>query len=174
MKNEIKDDEYLDLVDENDNVIGKKLRSEIYKEGIKNYRVVNAFIVNSEGKLWIPRRTADKKIFPLCLDMTLAEHVLSGETYEETFKRGLDEELNLDLDKLNYKPLGHISPHKDNVSCFMKVYEIKSNESPDYNKKDFIEYYWLAPKEALDLINKGEKAKDDLPKLIKHFYSNRT
>jgi len=44
-------DEYLDLVNENDEVIGRKLRSEIYAEHLSNFRVVNAFVVNSKGEL---------------------------------------------------------------------------------------------------------------------------
>lgn len=172
-KNIFKKDEYLDLVDENDKVIGKKLRSEIYKEGLKNYRAVNAFIINSEGKIWVPRRVASKRIFPSCLDMSLAEHMLSGETYEEAFERGLKEELNIDLKGINYKFLRHLSSHKDGVSCFMKVYEIKSDKAPRYNKEDFTGYRWLAPKEILKEIVEGEKTKEDLPRLIKILYSDK-
>lgn len=32
-------DEYLELVDENDNVVGKKKRSEIYAEHLSNFRL---------------------------------------------------------------------------------------------------------------------------------------
>ncbi|MDZ4286214.1 MAG: NUDIX hydrolase, partial [Candidatus Sungbacteria bacterium] len=64
-------DEFLDIVDENDNVIGTKKRSEVYAEHLSNFRVVNAFVRNSKGELWIPRRSADKRIFPLCLDMSM-------------------------------------------------------------------------------------------------------
>jgi len=74
-------DEYLDLVDLQDSVIGRKLRSEVYAEHLSNFRVVNAFVLNSKGELWIPRRTADKRIFPLCLDMSVGGHVESGESY---------------------------------------------------------------------------------------------
>ena len=66
--------------------------------------------------------------------------------------------------------LGHLTPNKDGVSAFMNVYEIKSDAVPDYNKKDFIEYYWLTPKELLDKLATGEKSKDDLPRLIRKFY----
>ena len=65
-------DEYLDLVDENDVVIGRKLRSEVHAEKLKNYRAVNLFIVNSKGELWIPRRTAHKQLYPLGLDFSCA------------------------------------------------------------------------------------------------------
>lgn len=64
-------DEYLDLVDPDDKVIGRKKRSEIYAEHNTNFRVVNLFIVNSKGEIWFPRRTEHKRIFPLCLDMSM-------------------------------------------------------------------------------------------------------
>lgn len=160
------EDEYLDIVDENDNVVGKMLRSK-NRNHLQNVRVVNAFLVNSKGELWIPRRTAQKRAFPFCLDMSVGGYVISGETYEEAFARELKEELSLDIKR--YRLLGYLS-RKDGVSCFMKVFEIKIDKAPDYNEEDFVEYLWLAPKELLEKIKKGEKAKDDLPKLVKRFY----
>lgn len=162
--------EILDLVDENDTVIGSKPRSRIYAEGLNNFRVVNAFVVNSEGKIWIPRRAADKRLFPMGLDMSMGGHVESGESYEDAFKRELEEELNLNAETTPYSLLGHLNPNKDGVSAFMNVYEIRSDKVSDYNKKDFIEYYWLTPQELLDKLAKGDKSKDDLPKLVKKFY----
>lgn len=163
-------DECLDLVDQNDAVIGQKKRSEIYAEHLSNFRVVNAFIINSKGELWIPRRTAHKKVFPLCLDMSVGGHVESGETYDETFKRETQEELNFDTDKYQVRLLGHLTPQKDGVSAFMNVYEIKMDETPDYNTEDFFEYLWLTPKALLERTISGEKVKSDLPKLVKIFY----
>lgn len=164
------EDEYLDLVDENDSVVGKKKRSEVYAQHLHNFRVVNAFIINSQGKIWIPRRTANKRVFPSCLDMSMGGHVESGETYEQTFKRETQEELNLDTDTVPVRLLGHLSPQKDGVSAFMNVYEIKMDEAPNYNKHDFTEYFWLTPKEILERLERGDKAKDDLPRLVKIFY----
>lgn len=163
-------DEYLDLVDQHDNVIGKKLRSEVYAEHLSNFRVINAFVVNSKGELWIPRRAADKRIFPSCLDMSVGGHVESGESYEDTFKRETSEELNIDIDQVTYRLLGKLTPEVDGVSAYMQVYEIRFDESPNYNPSDFVEYFWLTPREALGRIDGGEKAKGDLPTLIKKFY----
>ena len=166
-------DEFLDLVDENDNVVGKKKRSEVYAEHLSNFRVVNAFVVNSKGEIWIPRRAENKRIFPLCLDMSMGGHVESGGTYEETLKRETQEELNIDTDKAQVRLLGHLSPQKDGVSANMNIYEIKTDEAPDYNKSDFVEYFWLTPKALFERIANGDKAKGDLPKLVKIFYGNR-
>lgn len=164
------EDEYLDLVNAQDEVIGKKLRSEVYTEGLSSFRVVNAFLVNSEGKLWIPRRTAHKRIFPLCLDVSMGGHVESGETYDDSFKRELSEELNIDAEKTSWKLLDHLTPDKDKVSAYMNVYEIRTDKVPNFNTDDFIEYFWLTPKELLEKIAEGERAKGDLPTLVKIFY----
>ena len=53
----------------------------------------------------------------------------------------------------------------------MKVYEIKSDGPIDYNKQDFIEFYWLSPKGLMERIGEGEKVKEDLPKVLKILYS---
>ncbi|MGM0629357.1 MAG: NUDIX hydrolase [Patescibacteria group bacterium] len=163
-------DEYLDLVDSQDCIIGRKLRSEVYAEQLSNFRVINAFVLNSKGEIWIPRRTADKRLFPLCLDMSVGGHVESGESYEEAFKRETSEELNIDVERTSYRLLGKLSPESDGVSAYMQVYEIALDEAPEYNRADFVEYFWLAPSKALRLISEGEKAKGDLLTLIRRFY----
>lgn len=162
-------DELLDLVDGNDRVIGQQKRSEIYRLGLTNFRVVNAFLVNQEDKLWIPRRSSEKSIFPLCLDISMGGHVLAGENYEEAFRRELREELDLGLDDIPWRLIGHLTPQKHGVSAFMKVYQIDNDRTPTYNEDDFVEFFWLTPQEVLKRIDSGDRAKDDLPKLIKWF-----
>lgn len=163
-------DEFLDIVNENDEVIGKQLRSEAYSQNRSNFRVVNGFLENDQGQLWIPRRAATKRIFPLALDISMGGHVEHEEEYDSAFFRETLEELNLDPRIVGYDVIGKCTPHQHRVSAFMKVYRVKTNETPEYNKKDFIESFWISPKELLEKIDKGEKAKDDLPKLVKIFY----
>ncbi len=166
----LREDEYLDLVDEDDNVIGKMLRSEVYDHSLSNFRVINAFVINSEGKLWIPRRSGHKGICPLCLDTSVGGHVRSGETYEKAMQREVLEELRIDINEVPYRYIGYLKPMEHGVTAFMKVYEIRIDRVPDYNKNDFVEYMWLLPEELLERIERGEKTKDDLPKLVEFFY----
>ena len=166
----ISGDEILDLVDDNDKVVGKISRAEVHEKRIKNTRVVHCLIVNLEGKLWIPRRSADKKTYPLGLDFSVSGYVNAGETYEEAIKREAQEELNLDISKINFREKAYLSPFKDNTSRFIKFYEIKTNEAPSYNQQDFTEAFWLTPAELNERINKGEPAKGDLKFLLKKFY----
>lgn len=164
------EDELLDLVDEQDRATGSKLRSEIYREGLSNFRAVNAFLVNDAGQLWIPRRTATKRTFPSCLDMSVAGHVSAGEDYLTAFRRELHEELNLELDDVEWNFIRHLTPLLHGVSCFMRVYEIRYNQVPCFNREDFAGSYWLYPHEVLDKLNNGDNSKNDLPKLVKLLY----
>lgn len=159
-------DELLDFVNDNDEVIDQKNRSEIYALCSHNFRVINAFLMNDQGDLWIPRRTANKKLFPLCLDASVGGHVMSGETYQQAFERELFEELNLKAHELEYSSVAYLNPIKDNVSAHMHVYLIKYNQTPDYNRDDFESSMWIAIPELQNLIKNGESAKGDLAVLI--------
>ncbi len=163
------EDENLDLVNENDEVIATMPRSEVYAARLSNFRVINAFIRNQEGKLWIPRRTEHKRIFPSCLDVSVGGHVEAGETYLQAFARETKEELNIDIAAVKWNSLGKLTP-KQGLSAFMEVYEIQSDESPAFNTNDFTEFYWLTPQEVLDRLANGDKSKGDLPGLIQAFY----
>ncbi len=163
-------DEWLVLVDEEDRAIGKMPRSEVYAKGLNNFRAVNAFLKNSKGELWIPRRTANKRIFPLCLDMSMGGHVEAGEDYDQTFEREMREELNIEVSSVAWRVLGELRGARDGVSAFMRVYEVEAETSPNYNKEDFVESFWLKPGELLARLDKGEKAKGDLAKLVRRFY----
>lgn len=159
-------EELLDLVNENDQVIAQRYRSEIYAEQLSNFRVINAFLINDQKQVWIPRRSAHKKLFPLCLDASVGGHVMSGENYEQAFVRELEEELNLDASQLPYKLILKLTPSQHRVSAYMCLYVIYTNATPQYNTNDFISSSWFSLPELQALIKKGEPTKGDLPILI--------
>lgn len=169
---EIVSDEYLDLVNDDDEIIGRKLRSVIYQERLSNFRVVNAFIMNAKGQLWIPRRGYNKKSFPGALDFSMGGHVANGESYDIAFQREMREELRIDIATINYRLLGKLFPQQDRVSSFMQVYEIIMEQTPNYNPDDFIKSYWLYPYQLQAVIKNGEPAKSDLGIVVDRFYKN--
>ena len=166
-------EENLIIVNEHDEIVGHKPRSQVYAEGLSNFRVINAFIRNSSGELWIPRRVLAKRIFPGCLDVGVGGHVEFGETYEAAFRRETLEEIRIDVAGVSWRALGNLTPHGHGVSAFMTVYEIQHEAAPDYNPEDFIEAFWLSPRQVLERIADGIPSKDDLPILIRHFYLPR-
>lgn len=163
-------DEYLDLVNTNDEIIGKELRSLIYQERLSNFRVVNGFVINSKRQLWIPQRKYDKEIFPGALDFSVGGHVESGESYDDAFRWESKEELKIDTSITNYRLLGKLSPEQDGVASFMQIYEIPMEQIPKYNPDDFVKSYWLYPHQLLTMIQNGKPAKSDLSIVVNRFY----
>ncbi|USN92525.1 MAG: NUDIX domain-containing protein [Candidatus Nomurabacteria bacterium] len=163
-------EEVLDLVDENDSVIDSISRKEVYRRGLKNFRVVHAFIINSEGKIWTPRRVSTKKLFPNGLDYSIAGHVSSGGTYEEALIKEAEEEVNLQLTPENFVEIAHLKPHLDHTACFQKLFEIKTNKTPSYNPEEFSGFEWLTPEEIVKRGDEGEIMKSDLSDIVRRFY----
>ena len=163
-------DELMDVVDEKDRVIGQAWRSDLYAARSCQFRVINAMVENARGELWIPRRTATKKMFPLCLDASVGGHVRSGEGYQAAFFRETREEINLDLHKAHWQELGTLTPYTHGTSAFMRVYQIFLDASPVFNPEDFISCAWISPQALLETLQNGQPAKDDLPIILKAFY----
>lgn len=99
--------EFLDVIDEENNVLGKEPRSKVHRKGLK-HRGVYVLIFNSKDKIFIQKRSEKKKIAPLKWDLSLGEHPKSEETIRKAAKRGAKEELNIELknlkliDRVNY------------------------------------------------------------------------
>ena len=168
--------ELLDIVDSYDQVLYVVPRCELACQAhlLRNRRhfprVVNAFLRHSNGKLWIPRRSRSKAAFPGGLDFSVGGYVASGESYETALNRECHEEINVDLTQCGYRESTYLNPHKHGVSSWMKVYEIPGDNRPNYNQADYCEWFWLAPEELLERIERGEPAKDDLARVVRHVY----
>lgn len=100
-------DEILEIVDEENNVIGKAPRLECYKKGLL-HRAVNVFVFNSRGEVFLQRRSAEKFGFPLFWDLSCSEHVKVGESTKKAAKRGLKEELGIDVEVVEILPTHRI------------------------------------------------------------------
>ncbi len=161
----MKTDELLDVVDENDRVIGQEYRSIIYKKNL-SFRVINAFLINKQKELWIPRRTSHKKLFPSCLDASVGGHVMTGENYDQAFERELQEELNIKSSQISYQLIAKLTPYQHGVSAFMHVYLIATDTTPHYNPNDFSDASWINISELKEKIKKGERVKGDLSILV--------
>ena len=88
-------DEILDIVDEQNSVIGKAPREEIHRKGLQ-HRSSHIFIFNSEGRLYLQKRAYSKKEHPGYYDSSAAGHVEEGESYFVCAIRELEEELGID------------------------------------------------------------------------------
>jgi isopentenyldiphosphate isomerase len=122
--------EFFDLVDENDNVIGKALREECHKKALI-HRSVMFFVFNEEGKVLVTKRTINKDFFPGFWSIVLGGHVGSGESYKEAVVREVEEEVDLEAVPffIHYFKK-RIPEEKENV----KVYGFVANKEPSLNE----------------------------------------
>ncbi len=158
-------DEVLDLVDGRDEKIGTIIREDVMKlvAGAPGFvRAANAFIINAQGELWVPRRTAQKKIAPNGLDFSIGEHVQTGETYELAIVRGFAEELGLSITNADMAYVGKVTPAQSGVPYFAALFLYRADDVPPYKQDDFASYDWLTPAELQAKLLAGEPAKKDL------------
>ncbi|GAA4328976.1 NUDIX domain-containing protein [Streptomyces venetus] len=87
-------DEILDIVDENDQVIGQSPRGEAYAGGLR-HRCVFIEARDAEGRIFVHRRTPTKLVFPSLYDMFVGGVVGAGETYDAAALREAEEELGV-------------------------------------------------------------------------------
>ncbi|MER6159411.1 NUDIX domain-containing protein [Streptomyces sp. NPDC001868] len=87
-------DEILDIVDENDEVIGQAPRGEVYARGMR-HRAVFVLARDAEGRVFVHRRTATKLVFPALYDMFVGGVVATGESYDDAALREAEEELGV-------------------------------------------------------------------------------
>lgn len=157
------DDELLDLVDENDIVIGTINRKDYKKLIALNLGYIRAaelFIINNEGKLWIPIRTATKTIAPNGYDYSAAGHVESGSDYVDTIIRETKEEINLDISQDELEFIAKM--RSDDVKYYRSIYLVRANVTPTFNPDDFVSAEWLTPLQLINKINEGHPAKSSL------------
>jgi 8-oxo-dGTP pyrophosphatase MutT (NUDIX family) len=87
-------DELLDIVDENDEVVGQALRGEAYARRLR-HRCVFILARDPDDRIFVHRRTAQKLVFPSMYDMFVGGVVGAGESYQEAALREAEEELGV-------------------------------------------------------------------------------
>lgn len=88
-------EELLDIVDDNDHVIGQESRTIVHQRGLQ-HRGVHVFLFTDDGKMLIQKRSADRAASPSLLDCSISEHVKAGESYHDGAVRGMREELGVE------------------------------------------------------------------------------
>jgi 8-oxo-dGTP pyrophosphatase MutT (NUDIX family) len=94
-------EEWVDIVDDGDNVIATVTRTEMRARRLQ-HRSVGIAVVSTDGRLLIHRRSESKDIWPGWWDIAAGGVVASGESYEEAARRELAEELGVDASDLEF------------------------------------------------------------------------
>jgi len=87
-------DERFPIVDKNDQIVGYAKRSEVHGNNLR-HRAVHILIFNQAGDVYLQQRSRWKDRHPLKWDSSAAGHVAAGESYDDTARRELKEELGV-------------------------------------------------------------------------------
>ena len=86
--------EFFDVVDENDNVVGSKPGIECVTRGLL-HRAVAIFLFNSKSEVYLQRRSEKASWYPGYWSASCTGHVSAGESYLTAAEREVKEELGL-------------------------------------------------------------------------------
>lgn len=86
--------EYLDVVDNNDLVVGNASKEDVYKQ-LLPHRIVHILVYNDKGEMAVQVRGKNVTFCPEHWCTSAAGHVQTGESYERAAARELEEELGI-------------------------------------------------------------------------------
>lgn len=86
--------EFFDVVDDEDRVVGHRAGSECVKLGLR-HRAIAVLLFDENGRVYIQRRASWMGWYPGHWTPAVMGHVSSGETYEQAAERELAEELGI-------------------------------------------------------------------------------
>jgi isopentenyl-diphosphate delta-isomerase type 1 len=87
--------ELFDVVNANDEVIGRATRGEVHRRGLM-HRAIHLFVFNSDGQLYLQKRSQTKDKHPGCYDSSASGHQDAGEDADACAVRELREELGIE------------------------------------------------------------------------------
>lgn len=87
-------EEIFDVVNERDEVIGQRPRSEVHRLKL-HHRAVHVLVFNQAGRVFLQKRSMLKDCFPGTWDSSASGHLDQGETYDACAIRELREEIGL-------------------------------------------------------------------------------
>jgi len=155
-------DEYVILVDENDNPIGKEEKVKCHLPNGKLHRAFTALIFNNEGKLLLTKRSGSKMLWPGVWDGTVASHPREGETYVSSAERRMPEEIGISC-KMNYvNKFEYHVPYKDigseNEICGTLIGTIDSFDESSLIKDEISEIKWISSDELKNELKQNRDA----------------
>lgn len=162
----------LNIVDENDKIIGEDTRENIHEKGLI-HREIAVWIFNDNNEILFQKRSLKKDSHPGLLAASCAGHVEIGDDYEKAALREIKEETGIEaakedlifLGKLKKGNFNAISQPGNNHFKMVYAYHFKGKASDlklEEGEATSLEF-WLIDK-ILNLTN--EEKKEFVPSLV--------
>lgn len=162
--------EWLPIVDETDQVIGQKTRQQIHQLQLR-HRAVHILVFNSQGQIFLQKRSMQKDLNKGLWDTSAAGHVDPGETYLQTARRELQEELGIDAE-LQF--LFKLDASEQTGMEFIEVYRCVHEGPFDLNPQEIDDGVWMTPDALQEQLTHQTLPVTETFKLIWQQYQKQT
>ena len=139
-------DEIFDVVNERDEVIGRNTRREVHRLGLL-HRSVHVLVCNSQGQVFLQKRSMTKDRQPGLWDSSASGHVDSGETYDACTLRELREELGLSPQQAP-RPLFKLPASAETDHEHVWVYRCEAEGPFSLHPEEIERGAWFHPEEV--------------------------
>jgi isopentenyl-diphosphate delta-isomerase len=153
--------ECLDVVDDDDNIVGRESRSDCHEKKLL-HRSVMFFIFDGQGRILVNKRVPDKDFFVGQWSIVLGGHVSSGDTYDDAVVREALEEADISSEPFR---MGFFKKRLREESENVTVYGFKTDREPNLLKEEIEFGKFMSYGEAMEKIEK-EKFIPETGKLL--------
>lgn len=147
------DGEWVDLIDDDDTLVGVTTRAEMRARRLL-HRSVSVAVLSSEGRLLVHRRADHKDLWPGRWDIAAGGVVAAGEEYAEAARRELAEELGVDPDdsSIRWVELGEGTYRDSDVAERCRCYAVTHDGPFLLSDGEVTEVRWMTLAELDALI----------------------
>jgi isopentenyldiphosphate isomerase len=138
-------EEIFDVVNDRDEVIDRKPRSEVHRLGLL-HRAVHVLVFNSRGRIFLQKRSLKKDRQPGLWDSSASGHVDSGEDYDACAVRELAEEIGLKVAEAPRR-LFRFAAAPETDQEFVWVYRCEAEGPFTLNAEEIERGGWFIPEE---------------------------
>ena len=154
-------EEYVILVDGEDNAIGSEEKVKCHLPNGKLHRAFTALLFDKNGRLVLTRRAKEKMLWPEDWDGTVASHPREGETYISSAERRMPEELGVSCNMDYLMKFEYHVPYKnvgsENEICGTLIGIVDESTKFKIVKDEIDEIKWVSVNELISEIKNRPK-----------------
>jgi len=131
--------ELFDIVNLNDEVVGKEERSVVHTQGLY-HRAIHVFAQSDKSGWILQQRSAWKDLDPLLWTSSCSGHLDTGEGYLSAAIREIQEEMGAIIDQGQLIELLRLSPCSETGNEFVRIYALKGPIFPHCSTGEVVKF----------------------------------
>ncbi len=167
-------EEYVVLVNEQDQALGTMPKMEAHEKGIL-HRAFSVFVMNKDGEILLQQRAKDKYHSPLLWTNTCCSHQREGESSVEAGKRRLQEEMGFSVELKELFNFIYKAPFDNGLTEHELDHVMVGyyNNDPIPNKEEVEDWAWSDPEEIkTDMARNPERYTAWFKIIFEKFYDH--